>query len=69
MSKFVFTVEAETAQELAVYVKALDLHITLDYIANEIRTETKHGEGTEESLTKLVERIRNHVYDALAGMD
>ena len=69
MSKLTFTVEAETPQELMTYVKAMDLSIALDYIANEIRTETKYGEMSQESLTRLVERIRNHVYDALNGTD
>jgi hypothetical protein len=69
MSKLTFTVEAETPQELMTYVKAMDLSIALDYIANEIRTETKYGEMSQESLTRLVERIRNYVYDALNGID
>jgi hypothetical protein len=69
MTKLVFTVEAETPQELMVYVKADELYLTVQHIAETIRSETKYGQMTQESLTNLVQRIRTDVIDVLAGMD
>jgi hypothetical protein len=69
MTKLVFTVEAETPQELMVYVKANELYLTVQHIAETIRGETKYGQMTQESLTNLIQKIRMDIIDALAGMD